>query len=160
MISTRRGFLGGLLSALAAPAIVRAELLMPVKVVFMPWGEIDIDDEIRPDPLRQDDWLCRQIDRFAAEYGLTMAHEPEFQTLGRSSDYFYSPFRRATVRFVTDNPDFIKAHKEHPHHTKVVDWCETNGDRGRQTSSKTVRFATNEAEFGYWRRIVPKLQDG
>jgi len=36
----RRGFLGGLFSALAAPAIVRAELLMPVRGIIMPVKQI------------------------------------------------------------------------------------------------------------------------
>lgn len=32
----RRGFIGGMIAALAAPAIVRAEVLMPVRKLFMP----------------------------------------------------------------------------------------------------------------------------
>jgi hypothetical protein len=33
LITSRRGFLGGLLSAIAAPAVVRADLLMPVRSI-------------------------------------------------------------------------------------------------------------------------------
>lgn len=43
-MTTRRGFLAGILAAAAAPAIVRAELLMPIKKIWVPpadpFGEI------------------------------------------------------------------------------------------------------------------------
>lgn len=45
-MTSRRGFILGLTSLLAAPAIVRAELLMPVRSIIMPeptWHELDID---------------------------------------------------------------------------------------------------------------------
>lgn len=35
----RRGFLGGILAACAAPAIVKAELLMPVRKIVVPANE-------------------------------------------------------------------------------------------------------------------------
>lgn len=35
-MSTRRGFLGSILAACAAPAIVKAEILMPVRQLILP----------------------------------------------------------------------------------------------------------------------------
>ena len=49
---TRRGFLGGLLVALAAPAIVRTPgLLMPVKPVLPTWQSYSLGYTVRRPPL-------------------------------------------------------------------------------------------------------------
>lgn len=47
-LTTRRSFLGSILAAGMAPAIVKAEILMPVRKIIVPeWG-IGIADELQP----------------------------------------------------------------------------------------------------------------
>lgn len=82
-MTTRRGFLGALLAAAAAPAIVRAGILMPVKpAIVMPpvlyTGEIGAIDDFRfiesigPEPANLEvlERYRRMVDRHC---GLTVA---------------------------------------------------------------------------------------
>ena len=53
LITSRRAFLGGLLSALAAPAIVHAGNIMPVRnVIILPSPGFDSFDKLMPDGMQ------------------------------------------------------------------------------------------------------------
>lgn len=60
MTISRRGFLGGIIAAAAAPAIVKAEILMPVKPIFyggheIIWSNLGVEGVIQ-----QTDWMWEQ----------------------------------------------------------------------------------------------------
>jgi hypothetical protein len=71
MLLTRRLFAGGLLSALAAPAIVPASSLMPVRASWHFWGEITLESWMAATgiELQQDTMLLAK----ARDYALARA---------------------------------------------------------------------------------------
>jgi hypothetical protein len=120
MLVPRRSFLLGLGSLLCAPAVVRASSLMPLRASWHDWGEIVIDDWLRPngDSRLQDLDLLGKARDYALQRRLKIAKfeletvatpiEYKFQLLfdGNSEAYQHS-MRRLSVMFKTRelNPD-------------------------------------------------------
>lgn len=62
-MTTRRGFLHGILAAGMAPAIVKAEILMPVRKIIAPqdwWKAITIETQILP-PVTMAQYISDQV---------------------------------------------------------------------------------------------------
>jgi hypothetical protein len=117
MITSRRSFLRGLVAAIAAPAIVRAEILMPVKSLWVPWGEIDVTDALRPDLVRQDAGLMAEVEAYARAHKLQIANaagDITFETTLYREDEYVSDLwvRRATVKLLTDGKATYKPVEE------------------------------------------------
>jgi hypothetical protein len=108
----RRGFLGGLLAAIAAPAVVRAELLMPVKQLWVPWGEIEIHDSLRPDVPRQDLALLELAQRFVREHELE--HGLQLRIDGKPDYEFATKYglalRYSKVKLLTTDLAYVRRH--------------------------------------------------
>jgi hypothetical protein len=113
----RRSFLLGLGSLLCAPAVVRASSLMPLRASWHDWGEIVIDDWVRPNGDRrlQDLGLLGKARDYALVRQLKVA-KFELATIDMPFEYkFHAPdgeayrhsMRRLSVMFKTRelNPD-------------------------------------------------------
>jgi hypothetical protein len=79
-ILPRRGFLLGLAASICAPAIVRATSLMPVKSLWVPWGEIEIENWLGFDQRRTDLDLFNVIKELALEHTLRIDGAAVFKT--------------------------------------------------------------------------------
>lgn len=111
MLLNRRGFLSGLIAAaVCAPAIVRPQLLMSIKSPWVPWGEADIDDLLRPDILRQDLALAEYAKQFALAERLKFDGSLLFKTIEAKNpdDWMSFPRRRATGKFLTQDSDYVR----------------------------------------------------
>jgi hypothetical protein len=105
----RRGFLSGLISTICAPAIVRPELLMPVKPLWVPWGEINIHDDLRPDRRRQDLDLFERTKEFALEHLLKPDGPLVYKDVNNWHEYrFEFPMRRVTAKFLTRDSEHVR----------------------------------------------------
>lgn len=111
MLLNRRGFLSGLIAAaVCAPAIVRPQLLMPIRSPWVPWGEADIDDMLRPDILRQDLAMVEYAKQFALAERLKFDGSLLFKTIeaGHPNGYWSFSLRRATGKFLTQDSDYVR----------------------------------------------------
>lgn len=64
----RRGFLGGILAACAAPAIVKAELLMPVRKIIVPAYTCFVPVDVYAEILKHGDTVPAKL--YAGEVGV------------------------------------------------------------------------------------------
>jgi len=109
----RRGFLSGLVSLMAAPAIVRAESLMPVR--SFPIGEVYLDYEGYPWGWPTPEYMLRVLRDGAAQQGLQI-RRPRF------SDYATEikiPDRVREVILRDNDPRFLHYDPRHHYTDKV-----------------------------------------
>ena len=71
---TRRGFIGSILASMTAPAFVRAEILMPVRELYVPFRHIVMYDIVRDAMIMRVDLLCSGIGKqYSCEIDITGA---------------------------------------------------------------------------------------
>lgn len=78
LLTSRRAFLGGLISALAAPAIVHAANIMPVRnIIILPEATFESFDKLMPEGM-QYQWITRgySMTRDAINESLYADHDP------------------------------------------------------------------------------------
>lgn len=152
LLTSRRAFLGGLISALAAPAIVHAANIMPVRnVLILPEPGFDSFDALMPDGM-QYQW----VDTNKICVGLDFAWEPV------PASRFNGRFAIAgdTVRVgdcvLVERPkaacDAARAKEINAAHRMVTDWagrCMANGfEVGVRYSQPTTVDFTRITDFG------------
>ncbi len=95
---TRRGFLGAMLAAAAAPAIVKAGSLMPV---YVPWRFEDFVREVRGYDLCQDLYIHRLDVRVGAEqYSVAFSqdgYQPALEVLRQHVEHYHAGTMRRSI---------------------------------------------------------------
>ena len=75
MMITRRGFIGSILASMTAPAFIKAEILMPVRELYVPFRHIVMYDIARDAMILRADLLCSGIGKqYSCEIDVTGAH--------------------------------------------------------------------------------------